>query len=228
MNWNDAGDRFVLFLDIMGFKERVNRCETEALKTDLMSFKTKNIKLKPLLKTKGGENDLLKMAQFSDSIVVISRSNTKKDLNRICKAAVILMQTAMESKFALRGAIALGQMVFDEINQLFFGKALVDAYLLEEQLAYYGIVFHESTECIVKKGLSDRKLYYPIKDEDVPMKGGKSRHYHVAWHLMTKALSRGDIRSDALLWLEELRSTVSGSPRIYLDNTRAVIENSKF
>lgn len=226
--WNDKNDRFVLYLDIMGFKERVNRCETDALKKDLMSFKTKNNKLKPLLKSKAkdGENDLLKMAQFSDSIVVISRSNTKEDLNRICKATVILMQTAMESKFALRGAIALGQMVFDESNQLFFGKALVDAYLLEEQLAYYGVVFHESAEEKVKEAMSSEGIYYPIKDDEVPIKGGKSKHFHVAWHLMTKALSKGNISTDALTWLENLRTTVSGTPRVYLDNTRKVIEAS--
>lgn len=227
--WSDKNDRFVLYLDIMGFKERVNRCETEDLKNDLMSFKTKNNKLKPLLKskTKDGENDLLKMAQFSDSIVVISRSNTKDDLNRICKAAVILMQTAMESKFALRGAIAMGQMVFDESNQLFFGKALVNAYLLEEQLAYYGVVFHESVEEIVKNALASEVIYYPIKDDEVPLKGGKSKHYHVAWYLMTKALSKGDISEDAMSWLDNLRTTVSGTPRIYLDNTRKVVELSK-
>lgn len=226
--WNDKNDRFVLYLDIMGFKERVNRCETEALKNDLMSFKTKNIKLKPLLKskTKYGENDLLKMAQFSDSIVVISRSNTKDDLNRICKAAVILMQTAMESRFALRGSIAMGQMVFDESNQLFFGKALVDAYLLEEQLAYYGVVFHESAEEIVKNALTVEDYYYPIKDDDLPIKGGRSKHYHVAWYLMTKALSKGNISTDALLWLDNLRTTVSGTPRVYLDNTRNVVQVS--
>ena len=228
-NWDDKKDRFVLYLDIMGFKERVNRCETEALKNDLMSFKTKNIKLKPLLKstTKDGEKDLLKMAQFSDSIVVISQSNTKDDLNRICRAAVILMQTAMESKFALRGSIAMGQMVFDETNQLFFGKALVDAYLLEEQLAYYGVVFHESAEKIVQKAKATKGIYFPIQDVEVPLKGGRSKHYHVAWHLMTKALSKGDISTDALSWLDNLRITVSGTPRIYLDNTRKVIEESK-
>jgi hypothetical protein len=195
-----------------------------------MSFKTKNIKLKPLLKAMSpdGENDQLKMSQFSDSIVVISRSGTKDDLNRICKAAVILMQTAMESKFALRGSIALGQMVYDETNQLFFGKALVDAYLLEEQLAYYGVVFHESAEKSIKYALNTDSRYFPVKDEEVPIRGGGSScHYHVVWHLMSKELAKGDISTDVLGWLDNLRTTVSGAPRVYLDNTRKVIESSK-
>lgn len=243
-DWNDNEDRFVLYLDIMGFKERVSRQDTEKLKKDLMSFKTKNKKLKPLLKSKDNQ-DLLKMTQFSDSIVVTSPSNTKEDLNRICRAAVILMQTAMETTFALRGSIALGSMVFDETNQLFFGKALVDAYLLEQQLAYYGIVFHESAEKIILSAMQEKEIhlpiideetnlsamqkkeiYLPIIDEEVPLKNGKSSHFHIAWYLMDKKLKEGNISDDAIQWLKTLRTTVSGTPRIYLDNTNRTSSTS--
>lgn len=137
------------------------------------------------------------------------------------------MQTAMESKFALRGAIAMGQMVFDESNQIFFGKALVDAYLLEEQLAFYGVAFHESAEDCIKSALDEGTIYLPVKDESIPIKGGKSRHYHITWHLMTKLLAKGDFSGQALNWVNSLRSTVSGTPRVYLDNTRGIIESSK-
>jgi hypothetical protein len=40
-------DKFVLYLDIMGFKERVNRTSIEELEKQLLFFKTKNNKLKP-------------------------------------------------------------------------------------------------------------------------------------------------------------------------------------
>ena len=83
-------EKFVLYLDIMGFKERVNRVEIENLREQLLRFKTKNNKLKPLLESKA--NTLIYMAQFSDSIVLVSRDTTIDDLNRISKAATILMQ----------------------------------------------------------------------------------------------------------------------------------------
>ena len=38
-------EKFVLYLDIMGFKERVNKIEIEKLKEQLLLFKTKNNKL---------------------------------------------------------------------------------------------------------------------------------------------------------------------------------------
>lgn len=223
----DNSERIVLYLDIMGFKERVSRTAVGELKENLLAFKTKNVKLKPLLASNvGGEQvDMMKMAQFSDSIVVISKGKSKNDLNKITKAAVILMQTALETGFALRGAIALGKMVYDEENQLFFGKALVDAYLLEEELAYYGVVFHETMEKLVREAiLNPNGTYYPIKDEEVPLKKGRSQHYHVAWYEMLKNLSQGDIRDDTKQWLRTLRESVSGNPRVYLDNTLHLID----
>ena len=107
--------KFVLYLDIMGFKERVNRTPIGELNQQLLLFKTKNKKLKPLLE--GPKNILMRMAQFSDSIVLVSEKDTIDDLNRICKAAAILMQTALQTGFALRGAIAKGEMVYDNENQ---------------------------------------------------------------------------------------------------------------
>lgn len=159
------------------------------------------------------------MAQFSDSIVLVTRDCTEDDLNRISKAAAILMQTALQTGFALRGAIAKGDMVFDLENQLFFGKALVDAYLLEEELCYYGVAFHESME----DSILNTKKDLPIEDIAIPLKKGKSKHYHVAWYKVKDNLQKGDISSIALDWLKDIRKTVSGNPRVYLDNTIDII-----
>lgn len=229
-NWNDGDERLVLYLDIMGFKERVSQTAISTLKEQLLAFKRKNNRLKPLLNNTGGgyRRDFLKMAQFSDSIVVISQKSTIEDLNRLTKASVILMQTAMESGFALRGSIAAGKMVFDEANQLFFGKALVDAYLLEEDLAFYGVVFHHTAEKLVRESLENNNsdIYLPIEDIELSTKKGKSKHFHIAWYKMNKDLSEGSIVDDALRWLKALRESVSGSSRTYLDNTVKLVELS--
>lgn len=218
MNENVENEKFVLYLDIMGFKERVSRVKVDELKQQLLLFKTKNNKLKPLLE--GGKKEtLINMAQFSDSIVLVTRDCTEDDLNRISKAAAILMQTALQTGFALRGAIAKGNMVFDLENQLFFGKALVDAYLLEEELCYYGVAFHESME----DSILNTKKDLPIEDIAIPLKKGKSKHYHVAWYKVKANLQKGDISNIALEWLKDIRKTVSGNPRVYLDNTIDII-----
>lgn len=55
--WKDESERFVLYLDIMGFKERVTRTPIGQLKQELLNFKTKNIKLEPLRKGKSGSEE---------------------------------------------------------------------------------------------------------------------------------------------------------------------------
>ena len=219
MDNNVENEKFVLYLDIMGFKERVSRVKVDELKQQLLLFKTKNNKLKPLLEGGKTKETLINMAQFSDSIVLVTRDCTEDDLNRISKAAAILMQTALQTGFALRGAIAKGNMVFDLENQLFFGKALVDAYLLEQELSFYGIVFHESMEESILN--IDREM--PIEDVAIPLKKGKSKHFHVAWYKVKANLQKGDISDIAVGWLKDIRKTVSGNPRIYLDNTIDII-----
>lgn len=226
IDWEDDSERFVLYLDIMGFKERVKNTDILDLKKSLQDFKDKNIKLKPLLESsnKQGKRIFMKMVQFSDSIVVAAKGSSEGDLNRITKAAVILMHIAFETGFALRGVISCGKMVFDEVNQLFFGNALVDAYLLEQEMCCYGVIFHATSEDIVSNALnSDNTTYFPIEDIDIKLKGGVSKHYYVAWHKMKKDLSEGDTE-DAEKWLDDLRKTVSGNPRVYLDNTKAILE----
>jgi len=219
MNENVENEKFVLYLDIMGFKERVSRVKVDELKQQLLLFKTKINKLKPLLEGGKTKETLINMAQFSDSIVLVTRDCTEDDLNRISKAAAILMQTALQTGFALRGAIAKGNMVFDLENQLFFGKALVDAYLLEQELSFYGIVFHESMEESILN--IDREM--PIEDVAIPLKKGKSKHFHVAWYKVKANLQMGDISNIAIGWLKDIRKTVSGNPRVYLDNTIDII-----
>lgn len=227
IDWEDDSERFVLYLDIMGFKERVKNTDILDLKKSLQDFKDKNIKLKPLLESsnKQGKRIFMKMVQFSDSIVVAAKGSSKGDLNRITKAAVILMHIAFETGFALRGVISCGKMVFDEENQLFFGNALVDAYLLEQEMCCYGVIFHATSEDIVSNALnSDNTTYFPIEDINIKLKGGASKHYYVAWHKMKRNLSKGNITKKTLEWLDDLRKTVSGNPRVYLDNTKAILE----
>lgn len=228
LEWQDVAERFVLYIDIGGFKDRVRFEKTNELYDTLKTFRSKNKQLKPLLDGgKTGKRILMKMAQFSDSIVVVSAGYKPNDLNRITKAAVILIQTALKTKFAIRGVIACGEMVFDEENQLFFGKSLVDAYLLEQQMCHYGVIFHHTAEEQVKKALSNKAKYFPIGDCETKLKGGDAKHYQVLWHKMNHKLvedKTGKISKDAIKWLENLRTTVSGYPRTYLDNTRKFIE----
>lgn len=220
-------DGLVLFLDIMGFKERILRTPHDTLDSQLREFKKRHNKLKPLM-----DNGSIELLHFSDSIIVVAHKADIFTLNRIVKIATILLQIGLESQFAMKGAIARGRITFDSIEQLYFGQALVDAYLMEEELKFYGVAFHHSAEKLVIEALErmyypDSKkirIYYPIHECSIPLKSCKCKHYLIAWHKLNAALSQDDLTEDSKNWLANINLTVSGAPRVYVDNTIAVID----
>ncbi len=228
--WNKTGDHLILFMDIMGFKDRVTRMEHEELLKKMIEFKEKNDRLKPLLKDEQGE--LLRMVQFSDSIIIASLDDSKSALNKIVKAGVVLMQNALETGFALKGAIAKGPLTFDSELGIYFGLPLVDAYLLEEEIKFYGVAFHHSVEDLIQQYKEQppvkagHEQYIPVLEYPIPLKSGKCSHYCILYHRLKKNLSKGDYSPTLKKHLKLFSRTVSGSPRIYLDNTLDFINNA--
>ena len=228
--WNKTGDHLILFMDIMGFKDRVTRMNHEDLLEKMIEFKEKNDRLKPLLQDEQGE--LLRMIQFSDSIILASLDDSKPALNRIIKAGVVLMHNALETGFALKGAIAKGPLTFDNELGIYFGLPLVDAYLLEEELKFYGVAFHHSVEDLIQQYQVNppvkggHKQYIPVSEYQIHLKSGKCSHYCILYHHLKRNLSQGDYSSTLKKQLKLFSKTVSGSPRIYLDNTLNFIDQA--
>lgn len=221
--WDEEGDHIVLFMDIMGFKDRVTRTKHKTLLEAMIAFKERNDRLKPLLSDKTGE--LLRMVQFSDSIIIASMNASKQSLNRIVKAGVVLMHNALESGFALKGAIAKGPLTFDKTMGIYFGLPIVDAYLLEEELKFYGIAFHHTVEELIGAYAKEppvkagKPVFLPVDYCKLRLKSGQSKHYCVSYHKLKKDLSQGNYTEPLKKYLTLFCRTVSGSPRIYIDNT---------
>lgn len=221
---------YVLYADIMGFKERVMRTEHSKLKKEFEKLKTAlDNWFLPTQKA-----DPFKTSFFSDSILIVDES-TKEGFNRISKAAAGLMQVSLEHKFPLKGVISKGPFTYDEEKQLFFGKAIVDAYLLQEQVYYYGIVAHHSVEEDIKeyakgfevKDNGNMKGVNPYVLSPIPLKLGNTAHYHLAYNLISEKRETGKnvdtVHNKILSWLESISATVSGTPRIYMDKTIEVL-----
>ena len=227
----DENKMYVLYADIMGFKDRVMRTEHKDLEkdfedliTDLADWFVPNKKAKKF-----------KFSFFSDSILLVDE-NTKEGFNRISKAAAGLMQVSLEHKFPLKGVISKGNFTYNEEKQLSFGQAIFDAYLLQEQVYYYGIVAHHSVEGDIKqyangwkeKDNGNRKGINPYVLSPVPLKNGYSTHYHLAYNLISNIRETGkDVEAthDSIQsWIEKISGTVSGTPRIYVDKTLQVLK----
>lgn len=222
-------EKYVLYADIMGFKERVMRTKHTDLKKELKKLRQE---LYDCLDIPLSLIETFKVSFFSDSILIVDEIS---DLGFyfISMAAVALMGISLKHKFPLKGAIAKGEFTYEEKEQLFFGRAITDAFLLEEQVHYYGIVAHHTMEEDIKKFSNGEKsedsndrLVSPYILSPVPLKDGKITHYHVAYNLLNSIHNREDATNTnktIISWLERISGTVSGTPRIYVDNTLQVL-----
>lgn len=98
----------------------------------------------------------------------------------------------------------------DTAKNIYFGQAQIDAYLLEENVWYYGIVVHHSAQSDVEK----IKENY-ISTLELPMKTGAIKHCELSWYAYD---------SEKTTDIKKIRYNVSVSPRKYIDNTEAVIK----
>ena len=219
-SWSEDKDRLILYADIMGFKDTIFSTSHNDLKNRLLKFKKSfENKIKPLC-----TGDYMRFVQFSDSIIIVVNGTDSKMVNLVTKAGIILMHEAMKAEFPIKGVLSQGMFTYDKDNELYFGRPLVNASLLHDELYYYGIVVHHSAEKIIKNNIN---IDCPYMISPVNLKRGKTSHYHLIWNMMKINLSPGDITDDAIKWLEKIQESVSGAPRIYIDNTKEIIMNDQ-
>ncbi len=144
-------NRYVVFLDIMGFKERVARNTHEKLCKELSEFNKQitdivnatmnpeeskddlsgqNVNYEDELETSSEETNGIILAQFSDSIILFTQNDSSESLETIAKAAGDIVRAALtcEEPIPLKGALAQGEITCDVSKQLFF-RASVDRCL---------------------------------------------------------------------------------------------------
>lgn len=131
-------NRFVIFIDILGFKEKIITTIND--KGDDVPESIKRIssamKLTPLLFDDIDEVDKSrKVTQFSDSIVVSFEIEELDDLFLAIANTRLLILELVYKGFLCRGGIALGKLI--HTKESIFGPALVEAYELESKAAIY-------------------------------------------------------------------------------------------
>lgn len=225
-DWKDDKERLILYADIMGFKSRVLSMSHSKIKKDFKKFKELfDKKITPL--SSSGES--LKYVQFSDSILIVVNGVDNSMFNLISQAASILMEVALSMGFPIKGVISQGVFTYEKESELYFGRPLVDAAVLHDEMYFYGILVHNSAEKTVKKY---NNLNYPYTKTSVFLKKGKTCHYHLAWNVISDNIKTSNGKKskkscDANKWLESIQEQVSGSPRIYIDNTLLILHEDE-
>jgi hypothetical protein len=104
-------------------------------------------------------------AWFSDSFFVYTNDNSKESfiaIDSICKWFSYFLITG---NVPVRGAISCGQLYSDRKNNLFFGKALTEAYEYGEAQDWIGLLLTPSaTEHLEQLKLSAKNFSYAFTD----------------------------------------------------------------
>ena len=204
VRWITTTKRFVAYLDIMGFKDIVARNTHQSIYKRLCSLASTVYESK--------YNNVY-ASIFSDSIVVFSRNQSRKSWCEFIKVVSVIVNHSFLDGFGIKGAIAFGTITIDTEKQLFFGQPLIDAYLLEEDLCYFGVILHHTAE----KQVCLRTCEKPMIELPTKLKSGVVTHINLAWPAFYKEISKAHAKPLELM--NKFKTTMSGSPRRYLDNT---------
>lgn len=117
--------RVVCFVDILGFKQKINNSDSTQIKNILEKFE------------KFVDNSCYKtkqVTQFSDSIVFSFKYDEPSCLFHSMIDLLLLSINLVENDTLIRGAFKIGELYHDD--KYIFGPALVDAYQMEEYVEY--------------------------------------------------------------------------------------------
>ena len=236
--WNVTCNRFVGFFDIMGFKEMVLRNNhadvlekinqiREAIGVienhgrELLISKADTHRVgKPHSYTEA----IVLPVFFSDSIVLVSEDDSMASARKIVILAAWLMYKSLVNGLAIKGGLAYGEQTADFEESLHVGRPLIDAYTLQDELHMYGAVLHHSMEAYLK----DNDMFGYINESrrflcrgQVPMKECSVVHYCVDWPGVFRFYHQ-----DPVTTVSALAGNVSGSVRLYVDNTLRFVKKA--
>ena len=201
----DTCERIVAFLDIMGFKDMVAR-HFEAIKDKLE-------KLSSFIGETMDEN--YQYMIFSDSIILYAKSEGMEVFKSLLTKVSKIIEKSISLGLPIKGAIAKGECTVSlGYKPFFFGQPIIDAYTLEENVVLYGVVLHNTVENMALE-LSEENFDF-VFDYNVPLKGGNSNHFVLNWFCKNVGQNHSNLLA--------IRTTVSDSPRRYIDNTLKCID----
>ncbi|MCU0421717.1 MAG: hypothetical protein MUC81_02810 [Bacteroidia bacterium] len=222
--WKVDCKRYVGFMDVIGFKDMVARKSHEEVgqmlqKMSFMKDILQKIIASPLKKIdkKFEREQRVKSVTFSDSVLFVTKDDSLSDLLVLSSVLEIFQEAAIQRGAPTKGAISFGRLTADFEKSIFYGQPLIDAYLLQDQLHYYGIIVDNEAEARIIDSLRLKQIdeslikghFYRLA---TPLKSGKVQHYNVRLSNLEEEQ------------IEDMYKTVSGSVRKYVDNTIVIYE----
>jgi hypothetical protein len=125
-------EKFVAFLDVLGFKELVNKKDFDALD----SYFSKLLSVLDDLRDK--KQDVQSFI-ISDSIILIAPKGLQSFIQLI-KAIQTIQSQLIWRKIIIRGAVSYGDVYYNGEKNIIVGKGYIRAYLLEQEAVYPRVI----------------------------------------------------------------------------------------
>lgn len=222
-NWKNTTERYVCFLDIMGFKDRLTRNGHESILSEIQEFYkyigeiidefVEDIKNDVDWNNAFGPTEIRHIT-FSDSILLVTGGKHKRDLTLLILVCAFVLEKSMHMKFPIKGALSKGLFTADFENSIFLGQPLVDAYILQEDLQYYGVIANRDVEKDIDLNFESEDYKTLVFSIETPMKGYKTKHRNIT--IISYDLEKST--------LDDLYYSVDGRARVYVDNTIDIYE----
>ena len=228
-NWEPTCNRFVAFLDIMGFKDMVSRKKHADIYNMLNSISKVS---EEIAKKQEFASKNVYITTFSDSIVIFSKDDTQWSLQQFVTAVTDMFANMIFKSIPVKGACAHGEISVNQKRAIFFGQPQIDAFLLQEDVNYYGIVCHNSYDKYLDDSKDEKTKIYLNYRLKTKLKSGDITHYNLDWFTPVKSIANKESKSlyDDV-GIEEIIGKLyfetSGSPRKYIDNTMEMYERYK-
>ncbi len=233
--WKVTDTRFVAFIDILGFKDKVMRDTHHHIYSQLSKISKTKRSIEKLADNEEfmkqfGDSDVY-IVNFSDSIVVFSKNDSFDNFIYFLTVVNYLFTDAIRNIIPLKGGMAHGIISVNKADQIYFGQPIIDAYLIEEEVKYLGIIAHNSIDKYVNQNwhkINHDLFTKYLFETKTPLKSGIIEHLNINWFSM---VSSSNVLIDQIEMvytvLREFKNSVSGSSRIYIDNTFDVFDNNK-
>ena len=170
--------KYVAYLDILGFKERLRNTKHQDAKEFISDFSSTIFKS---WKSHCEYENHLDGFIFSDSFIINTKEVSTDSLRFLLEAIIDVCQNQfLQHGIVLRGGIAKGnytRLPAKELKNLekglIVGQAYIDAYLLEEGVKTIGIVVSKEVYEDIQELASKEDINVKILEEDI---GGEKRH----------------------------------------------------
>lgn len=220
MEWLTTTERFIAFIDIMGFKDFILRTNHDEV-FDLMNYIYEDKSYTEAQVPRHDPDQKVITSLYSDSIIITSLNKSKESFNSFLLVVASVSFDLFIRNVPHKGAISYGLISHAPEKNILVGQPLIDAILLHDELLYYGIVLHHSADKKYYEFYADVDSMFNCK-YDVQFKNGKAKHTTLFPRFANKIYNNGELREqhDQLFEaIKNLKFKTSGHLRKYIENT---------